>query len=72
MRLPLGGIKWDYLGWTLLGNRAQTAHEEAEQGERDVNEELEEKRGYSESSVSGLKEHSGRRDTQSDGGQEAA
>lgn len=71
MRLPLGGIKWDDLGWTL-NNRSQTAQQETAQSERDVNKELEEKRGYSESSVAGLKEHSGHRDAQSDRGREAA
>lgn len=72
MRLPLEGLKLDDLGWTLFDNRAKTAQQEAEKGEWDVNEKLEEKRGYSESSVTGLKEHSGRSDAQSDRGQEAA
>lgn len=72
MGLPLEGLKWDDLGWALLDNHAQTAQQEAEKGEGDVDEELEEKRGYTESPVAGLKEHSGRGDAQSDGGQEAA
>lgn len=72
MRLLLEKIKRDDLWRTLLDNRAQTAQQKAEQDEGDVNEELEEKRGYSESSVAGLKEHRGRRDTQRERGQEAA
>lgn len=72
MRLSLEGLKPDHLRWTLHDNRAQTTQQEAEKGEGDVNEELEEKRGYSESSVAGLKESRGRRDAQRDRGQEAA
>lgn len=72
MWLPLEGLKLHDLGWTLFDNWAKAAQQEAEQGEGDVNEQLEEKRGYSESSVAGLKKHSGRGDAQSDRGQEAA